>query len=88
LISPIQSQLVKQTSHGWHRGASQPALIEKAAYDESRSRRSTFQARVAAGEPDAVHAGWQRDYIAGRDPAGGDGPRFDRTKRILPKLVR
>ncbi|MCP1550324.1 MULTISPECIES: DUF6065 family protein [Methylorubrum] len=87
-MSPIQSSLAKQTSHGWHRGASQTALIEKAAYDEWRSRRSTFQARVAAGEPDAVRAGWQRDYIAGRDQAGGDGPRFHRTKRILPKPVR
>ncbi|AMB47703.1 DUF6065 family protein [Methylobacterium sp. AMS5] len=60
----------------------------KAAYDEWRGRRSAFQARVAAGEPDAVRAGWQRDYIAGRDPAGSDGPTFHRTKRILPEPVR
>ena len=60
----------------------------KAAYDEWRGPRSAFQARVAVGEPDAVRAGWQRDYIAGRDPAGSDGPTFHRTKRVLPKPVR
>ncbi|WP_280113189.1 DUF6065 family protein [Methylorubrum extorquens] len=55
----------------------------KATYDEWRGRRLAFQARVAAGEPDAVRAGWQRDYIAGRDPADREGPTFHRTKRIL-----
>ncbi|MBA9068660.1 hypothetical protein FHR71_002410 [Methylobacterium sp. RAS18] len=63
-----------------------PAL--KAACEEWRSRRSAFQVRVAAGEPDAVRAGWQRDYIAGRDPADRDGPTFHRTKRSLPKPDR
>lgn len=60
----------------------------KAAYDDWRSRRSAFQARVAVGEPDAIRAGWQRDYIAGRDPTGSAGPAFHRTKRVLPKPVR
>jgi len=63
-----------------------PAL--KVAYEEWRSRRTTFQARIAAGEPDAVRAGWQRDAIAGRDPVGRDGPTFHRIKRILPKPLR
>ncbi|CAX27035.1 MAG: DUF6065 family protein [Methylorubrum extorquens] len=55
----------------------------KAACEEWRSRRSAFQVRVAAGEPDAIRAGWQRDDIAGRDPAVREGPTFHRTKRIL-----
>ncbi|SOR27546.1 protein of unknown function [Methylorubrum extorquens] len=63
-----------------------PAL--KVAYEEWRSRRTTFQARIAAGEPDAGRAGWQRDHIAGRDPVDRDGPTFHRTKRSLPKPVR
>ncbi|WP_455988565.1 DUF6065 family protein [Methylorubrum extorquens] len=63
-----------------------PAL--KVAYEEWRSRCTTFQARVAAGEPDAVSAGRHRDDIAGRDPSGRDGPTFQRTKRSLPKPVR
>ncbi|WP_462118729.1 DUF6065 family protein [Methylorubrum extorquens] len=63
-----------------------PAL--KVAYEEWRSRHSTSQARIAAGEPDAVRAGWQRDHIAECDPADRDGPTFHRTKRSLPKPVR
>ncbi|GEL44293.1 hypothetical protein MEX01_48840 [Methylorubrum extorquens] len=60
----------------------------KAACEEWRSRRSAFHVRVAAGEPDAVRAGWQRDHIAECDPADRDGPTFHRIKRILPKPVR
>lgn len=63
-----------------------PAL--KVAYEEWRSRRTTSQARIAAGEPDAVRAGRQRDHIAECDPADRDGPTFHRTKRSLPKPVR
>ncbi|WP_455965698.1 DUF6065 family protein [Methylorubrum aminovorans] len=78
-ISPVQSQPVRSLDDD-------PDL--KAAYDDWRSRRSAFQAHVAVGEPDAIRAGWQRDYIAGRDPTGSAGPAFHRTKRVLPKPVR
>ena len=55
----------------------------KTAYDEWRSRRTDFHQRIARGEPEAVKAAWQRDYVHGRDPSGSAEPIFHLAKRKL-----
>ena len=59
----------------------------KAGYVAWRESRADFQARVSAGDSEAVEQGWQRNYLRGEDPSGVSEPIFHLAKRRL-KPVR
>ena len=46
--------------------ASAPDVHE--GYERWSRDRDDFQSRIAAGEPEACRAGWQKDYFKGQDP--------------------
>lgn len=85
-ITPIPHALYDEISPRLRSFAADPDL--KAAYDGWRAGRSDFQARVAAGDEEAVRQGWQRDYIHGRDASGQAAPAFHRVKRKLRPLAQ
>lgn len=61
--------------------ADEPDL--KRRYDAWRDSRTQFQARVAAGDPEARAEGWQKHYVQGNDPTGEVEPVFHLSKRSL-----
>lgn len=54
----------------------------KRAYEAWSTSRAEFNDRLAAQEPAAVEAGWQRHYLRGETPAG-ERPGFHVSKRKL-----
>ena len=61
--------------------AENPQLAaEYAAYAESRF---DFNQRLAAGEPEALKASWQRNYTVGKTPSGREAPDHHTTKRRM-----
>jgi hypothetical protein len=63
----------------------EPAL--KAAYEARSSDRGEFNAKLAARDPDAVAAGWQRHYVRGEDAVGRKSG-FHLSKRKLRAVRR
>lgn len=60
--------------------ADEPEL--EAAYRSRCANRASFNARLAAREPEAVAMGWQRTYMRGEN-AAGDVADFHLTKRRM-----
>ena len=59
----------------------EPELHDR--YQTWSQQRDEFQRRVAAGDPAATRAGWQKDYFQGRDP-GTEKFAEHQTKLKLP----
>ncbi|MEM9225131.1 MAG: DUF6065 family protein [Pseudomonadota bacterium] len=59
----------------------------KAEYEEWRSARAAFNARIAAEEPDALREAWQKHYMKGRKPSGAqaDTSHTNRRRLAMPR---
>ncbi len=55
----------------------------KAEYDTWREARSEFNARMDAGDPDAIRQAWQRYYMKGRKPDGRKAEQKHTSRRRL-----
>jgi len=58
-----------------------PAL--KSAFEQWKTGREDFNARLDQLEPAAVAQGWQRSYLRGKGAAPEEAPRFHLSKRKL-----